>query len=308
MHSREKYLQAHSITDIKKHINENVEKGYAFWNQEQNKKRKEIIDGMPYEFHYLPSLSHKIHTHNHSENKQCFLCNLEPEKSIALTNPTPSTLRINSYPFMDNHTILGERKHTAEISLDHLIEVFRICNRYKLNSAFSTHGSGASFPEHSHSHLFTTRIPLYDLQPIWFKNKPVKIGTLNQYPASILVLESKKEETLARQIAYLLQDIQSNIYSYNLQYDGKHNRAFFFPRQTDASNALGGIVLGVTTVSGLFQPDARGYSGHSIEEALEIIEKRYLSMNGHILKKAIQELVFPQEFNFDVIMPNIRKP
>lgn len=300
-------LTASSLVEVQKHIRANVNNGLVLWDQEKNRTRTECIDGMVYVFNYLPALARKT-LQTCQKGSGCFLCEADPAQTIVLSEPSKPKLRINNFPYHETQTMFGEKEHVPFLSRQTLIDSLSICNKYGLNCAFSTHNAGASFPEHAHVHMFSSEIPLYNLPAVWHGSSPVKTGTLPDYPASILVIEGKEATLVIDQLLCLLEGIESNLFGYNLQYCSKNNRLFLFPRRTDRCSVFDGAIFGAPTVSGVFTPDARGYVGKSIEEAILLIEKRYGEINGHLMQQAIQELIFPKEFNLDVIVPNLRQP
>lgn len=277
------------------------------WDEKSNRIRSECLDGMTYTFNYLPALAKKtIHTHEGSET--CFLCEADPVQTVLLTEPFSQRLRVNNYPYHETQTMLAEREHMPILTRQSLVESLLICNRYGLNCAFSTHGSGASFPEHAHVHMFSTNLPIYDIAPKWHSISPIKIGSIEEYPSSVLVIESAEAHVIIDQLLSLLENIESELHGYNLQYSSKNKRLLFFPRQAGPSEMFDGQVFGAPTVSGIFSPDARGYVGRSIDEAIQLIEQRYLEISGIKMKRAIKEIVFPKEFGLDVIIPNMKQP
>lgn len=308
MRNIEAGLYASTKVDIQKHIDGCVNRGLVLWDANSSRQRIEVIDGMPYTFNLLPSLAKKTLATCSPQKKSCFLCDLDSEQTIQLTDVSASKLRINNFPYHETQTLFGHREHTSVLDEKMMIDALNICNDYQLNCSFSTHNAGASFPDHVHIHMFGTELPLYDLEPVWHVGSPIKVGTIAEFPASIIVIESSNPTLIIRQLFQLLSEIGFCLYGYNLQYNSKRHRLYFFPRQTGPSEIFDGQVFGAPTVSGIFTPDARGYLGASIEEAILLIEERYNKVNGQKLKMAIEEIVFPKEFGLDVIIPNVRQP
>jgi len=275
------------------------------WDSASVIVRQEVVDGMTYEFHYIPTLANKIGIRKHGDtSSECFLCDDASPEAFQIENPVNRALKVNNYPFMDNSVLTSELDHSQTLSEEHLQASVKIANRYGLNLAYSGANSGASSPDHAHIHLFTTHIPLYDMEPSWiFSSDTLQQGYLPDYPAGVLVLESERPDILAKQAIYLMRRLGKLVVNFNLQYSFSNNRLFIFPRKSTTAEALGGIELGATSVSGVFQPDARGYTGSDIAEALEIIDARFKNINGETMKKAIEEMVTSKEFLFKCIMP-----
>ncbi|MCA9373262.1 hypothetical protein KC921_04165 [Candidatus Woesebacteria bacterium] len=300
-------LTASSLAELNQHIRTNVEKGLVLWNQEGNRSRTEHLDGMVYSFNFLPALAKKT-LHTRKPVDTCFLCEADPTQTVELVEPSRPKLRINNFPYHATQTLFSEKEHVPLLGRQTLAESLAICNKFNLNCAFSTHNSGASFPDHAHVHMFSSDLPLYDLNPVWIGSSPVKTGTIAAYPASILVIEGTAIDKVVNQFLYVLENIESSIFGYNFQYCSRNKRLFFFPRKTDKSEIFDGEIFGAPTVSGVFTPDARGYIGKSLEEAILLIEKRYKAINALKMQQAIRELIFPKEFDSDVIVPNLRQP
>jgi len=205
----------------------------------------------------------------------CFLCeeNMpEKEKGIALDKEW--TIYPNPSPYEKNHVVLVYEKTKDEHPFQ-VINKFRYIRkaidliwklnieeeRCEFNLTFNSIKAAAS-SSHFHYQIFEVNLPIVEFEPIFIQNGEVKIGTISNYPAKVLIIEGSKENVASKlwQIINILNaGYKRGFIPYNILFKGcreeKTIRVYIFPRKVekpaDADKDLMDIKFGICEMCGM---------------------------------------------------------